>query len=625
MTNIVNIVDNDSLKDLKEYINANKIKNLNDIVIDDLNLSLYVAINDKRNIFKYLLENDFVSTNLLETDNPIREAMYEKNKEIISIALDYYKENDNNISNKIINLAIKDGLNWIDLYSPITFDILKKIIKSNIENKDDLILDILKEIDIHKDENIFDGKEDLSLSLIEMDCGKSLNYLIDNEYLFSKYNDFDFLKEVAIDNESYNCVKLLLNAGLNLNVKELENATEYVSKNFDLELLQLLGQDIYFSSMANKDGKHNLLLLSIMNNNKELTNWCLDKKVNVNRVTEKNENALTLAVDKGDLNLISRLIKAGCDVNHKDNNKNTPLLLAIGKDDAEIVKLLTEEASDVKNTLNDKNNYEVNAINLAIANKNYEILSYLFFLTPDISTMEIKNTQVVDIEEGVADIEAQIMSNDFSSNKLDALKILGYNFNVCNDKGENILFCYVKNNSSNTNIMTLLGVGCDITEKNKDNYDVVEYCLKNGFAEKLGIILNETFYKFEKEKVVSLLKESDNQDTCLKVLLNNKNIINSSDFNELSKIAIQKNTLIEDYFNFSKLTIMQKNVLLKQSIEYENVFAFHEIINDITNNVIDIEKMNELYKKTSNEFKEMTNDLYEMVKRKDLKKNLKLK
>ena len=173
--------------------------------------------------------------------------------------------------------------------------------------------------------------------------------------------------------------------------------------------------------------------------------------------------------------------------------------------------------------------------------------------------------------------------------------------------------------------MTLLSVGCDITEKNKDNYDVVEYCLKNGFAEKLGIILNETFYKFEKEKVVSLLKESDNQDTCLKVLLNNKNIINSSDFNELSKIAIQKNTLIEDYFNFSKLTIMQKNVLLKQSIEYENVFAFHEIINDITNNVIDIEKMNELYKKTSNEFKEMTNDLYEMVKRKDLKKNLKLK
>lgn len=611
--NIINdIIDNDNVEKLISFYQEQKLQ-LNYTNDQQWSMAFIASLNNCTNIYSYLSQQNMLDTDFLSSHNSVRVAVEEKNYDIVAIAVKHF-ENNKAAINSIVSYILKNNdakaLSLINI-EKIDFSTIVKIAQSNIENKQEFLLNTIKTIDIHNKEKVSSDFEDLGSLCVQHNLDQCLTYLIDNEYMFSQFNKFEDLMTIAVDNKAFQAVSCLVEAGLDLSKDQITICTNYVSKTFDQRLLNLLRQDVYFSTFANKDGENNLLLKAIKYNNIELINWCLEKKVNINKVDEDNNSALILAVEKGNADLVCKLKDLGINLNIKDHNGNNALLLAVAQDNEEIVKILTHNVVSHAIGVNDKNNYDVDSISLAIHRKNYEILSYLFFLAPNLSFQDLSTpTTHGDIGEGFMLESSDLDASQWRVEGLDALFALGYNFNIKNELGENIINCYCKKSNNIIDIANLLDVGVDINEPNNNGYNAVEVCISKGFGAKLNMILNKRDYTFESSRLDELLNQCPDKKTIVTVLLNNHDFLKTDiSMNLLTSIVINENSLIEKYVSLKKLSVHQKNELLLQSVICENSTVFTELLNDLDKHSLE-QEFHILYSQSSEKFKQENKELY---------------
>lgn len=611
--NIINdIIDNDNVEKLIAFYQEKKLQ-LNYTNEQQWSMAFIASLNNCTNIYSYLSQQNMLDTDFSSSYNSVRVAVEEKNYEILAIAIKHFENNKkaiNSITSYILKHNDAKALSLINI-EKVDFSTIVRIAQSNVENKQEFLLNTIKAINIHNKEKVSSEFEDLGSLCVQYNLDQCLTYLIDNEYMFSQFNKFEDLMTIAVDNKAFKAVSCLVEAGLDLSKDQITICTDYVSKTFDQRLLNLLRQDVYFSTFANKDGENNLLLKAIKYNNIELINWCIDKKVNIHKVDEDNNSALVLATEKGNANLVLKLKNLGINLNIKDNNGNNALLLAVAQDNEEIVKILTDNATSHAIGINDKNNYDIDSISLAIHRKNYEILSYLFFLAPNLSFQDLSNPITHgDIGEGFMLESSDLDAAQWRVEGLDALSALGYNFNIKNELGENIINCYCKKSNNIIDIANLLDVGVDINEPDNNGYNAVEVCIAKGFAAKLNMILNKRDYTFESSRLDELLNQCSDKKSIVTVLLNNNDFLKTDiSMNLLTSIVVNENCLIEKYVPLKKLSVHQKNELLLQSVISENSTVFTELLNDLDKHSLE-QEFHLLYSQSSENFKQENMELY---------------
>ena len=108
----------------------------------------------------------------------------------------------------------------------------------------------------------------------------------------------------------------------------------------------------------------------------------LNLDISVNSKDRSGNTPLHLAVSKGDLEIISLLIKSKADVNLKNKEKDTPLHLAVSKGDLEIISLLIKNKADV----NSENEGKDTPLHLAISKGDLEIISLLIKNKADVNS-----------------------------------------------------------------------------------------------------------------------------------------------------------------------------------------------------------------------------------------------
>jgi ankyrin repeat protein len=119
---------------------------------------------------------------------------------------------------------------------------------------------------------------------------------------------------IAANDNNYDIVKLLVDAGADLNKKNKENgktALMYSSSNGHIETVKLLLQKPgLLINAKDKEGK-TALLHAVFYARKEIVALLIDNKANVNARTNVDESALNIAIKGGRGEIISMLRQAG--------------------------------------------------------------------------------------------------------------------------------------------------------------------------------------------------------------------------------------------------------------------------------------------------------------------------
>lgn len=567
-----------------------------------------------------------------------------KEQIILTTINEIFKQNDlfieNNLLNKLNNV-LTDELKVTEDYFN-SYDFIKSILLSDIETskKDEFLLEKFQKIDLKNKALVaeFDGEKynnNLGFLAIYANCKNSVDYLIENEFEFSSFNDFEYLQDVAIDNNSFKSLISLLEAGLTLNVKQTKKTINYLAKNYDYELLEQLRSDRYFTIAANKNNEDNLFLLAIRNYNKDLIKWCLENNANIHAKDDKNENAVYLAVERENPELLKYLVKEGVKLDIQDNYGNTPIILAVSQNDIELVKALTDGKTANQVGVNIRNHNGHDAISLAISLQNFDILEKLFFLCPTLSLDALKELRAsqTTINEDINGFDGNAIEDSrFKVQGLLDLEALGFNFNVTNENGRTILMEYVKNNKSIVDILNLLDTYCDISIVDKDGFDAVDYAIKNQSNDVLNIILLKRNYDWNIEKTLPLINQAQNKIEMFKVIVKDKYSQKQDIFEigleELITSGVKLNDLFTEKELIDLLNPNQTSKLLSICVDKEQSENFHILWNNIKDHKDIQDIFKEKIKLSSNQsFKNDLSDLYnfneEETPIKKIKKSLK--
>jgi ankyrin repeat protein len=136
-----------------------------------------------------------------------------------------------------------------------------------------------------------------------------------------------------------------------------------------------LDDDVDITNLLNvKDEKRRSPLhIAVEKGNKDLVKRLIAKKANVSSRDSKKRSPLHIAVEKGNKDLVKLLLDAGADVNALDFNYISPLHIAVEKGNKDLVKLLLDAGADV-NALDFK---YISPLHIALKSKNQEIETIL--------------------------------------------------------------------------------------------------------------------------------------------------------------------------------------------------------------------------------------------------------
>jgi ankyrin repeat protein len=144
--------------------------------------------------------------------------------------------------------------------------------------------------------------------IVFISCGRSPEKArVELAKMNIEFSEKSFFDKVL--NNDIVAVKLLLDAGINVNAK-----------------------DNYYGSTA--------LIKAISKGNSEIAKLLIEKKANVNARSNYGWTALMEAVDKGDLEMAKLLIDKKADVNAKDRYGRTAMAIAKARNRQDIVSML---------------------------------------------------------------------------------------------------------------------------------------------------------------------------------------------------------------------------------------------------------------------------------------------
>jgi ankyrin repeat protein len=178
----------------------------------------------------------------------------------------------------------------------------------------------------------------------------------------------------AVEARRLDMVQLLLENGAT--VDRYNRTFEVAVLNNDLNIVKVLleaGADI---NLCMPD----CILLAAGEGNYDILKLLIDRGVDVDAVrNEKNNTALHLAANFGHSKVVELLVESGADTNLKNYYGYTPLILAISEDIKEMVKILLDSNADINTPLKTsrESDNEVTPLLLAVMHERTDIVKML--------------------------------------------------------------------------------------------------------------------------------------------------------------------------------------------------------------------------------------------------------
>lgn len=226
--------------------------------------------------------------------------------------------------------------------------------------------------------------------VIGRDNGQSVNCFKSDEWLSplmlaAKNNNLDAVKLLlsygADINQSLGNKKVIDHAGSGVKsfIKEYKHSSHMLVKaagKGDMKQLKSFEGSQFVDFNVYNDDNHNALTLATENQQLEVIEYLLSKGVSPDhpqRIYLGEKRALQIAADKNYLDCAKLLLKKGADPNAKMNHGWTPLLYAIQNNHTTMAKLLIDNGARIQQPLHNG----VEPLSLAAYRGNLEILKYM--------------------------------------------------------------------------------------------------------------------------------------------------------------------------------------------------------------------------------------------------------
>jgi len=393
-------------------VSSKKAKNItikNSVTLESYGLKLFRIIESISNI-KLLEKLLNINSNIVNQQDKngntplMLSIIHNQNELLISKLLSFISDINikNNNGDNCLMLAIENGN--------------KKLV--------DLILNY--RIDVNSQNNkgqsplfmAFDKhRSDIVASLLT----KNINWNIRN-------SDGKLPIEIALINENMDLLKMIFDNGATTLVKDLEdeyvifqlmNRPDLLKDVIELESKSPNKKDLILT-LRNKEG-YTLFMEFCRYGYQKLAKFMIKHKVDLNYVN-RGENALTIAVREGQLDIVNLLLtSSNIDINHLTNDHMTPLRLAIENQNIPVIKTLinigganilkNENETLLKNAINTSN---IDIVNLLLdININVDVQFGREKNTPLIYTIK-KAMKDMNIES--SEDEDYSLSNTFANN-----------------------------------------------------------------------------------------------------------------------------------------------------------------------------------------------------------------
>lgn len=521
----------------------------------DFHPLLFIVENNNLTLFDELI-------NKIKT--PLNEISDEEGNTLLQIAA---KKGHALMAEKIIE-NMKDFSHKNNKGENILFSILNSYELKN-EDIDSLSSKIIDKFDLENSSNTVFNDIDLGKLVAVKNLSKLFSKLIELGYKFSSFSTQEELFNLATDNKSVGSITILIDNGVDATIEDVEKLEKIIiEKDSSNEIYKYLKTNFYFQDRINDNMDENFLLETIKAKKFEIASDIINSGLGINIVNKKMETPLLLSVKVENSDLVSLLLDKGANVSEITQQGNSPLLLAIALENETIVDILLNNVFVLQN-IQHQNDDGYNALTLAIARRNFDIVEKLLFKGVDIVFKE--EFQTVDAEDEVQFLEEE---SKFKVDSLNALVQLGFDINV-KDKDDRTILINNVIKSKEGNIRAILDLyGTDVSAKDKYEKNALDYALENRDLNTTKLLINNGVKEFKTQGRTSVLKTIDpNEEKDLEIL---SYLLNDSPIEESIKIE-----LITLLFNkeFNSFEVFSE--ILNSEAEYD-----FEISEEVTNHVV---------------------------------------
>jgi len=196
-------------------------------------------------------------------------------------------------------------------------------------------------------------------------------------------------------NASSSIVKLLLNAGCNINIKNKEKDTpaHFAAKNFSKNSFNILLELIKAGANINQNNKRNGTVLHCASSNAidinsiKKVKMLIDAGAKINSKAGAKNNTPLLAAEYNTFEVVKTLINAGADIRITNKFRNDALQVFVGNDDINIISYLLKLGANV----NAKNDRGLSPLHIAaLKAKNPKIISLLLNKGAQINSLTLE-------------------------------------------------------------------------------------------------------------------------------------------------------------------------------------------------------------------------------------------
>lgn len=174
-------------------------------------------------------------------------------------------------------------------------------------------------------------------------------------------------------------MNLLIDAGMNINIQDKNGMTPimYAAFNGQIEILNKLLSKKVDTLIRDYEGM-SPLMFAVVGGYLEATNILLKTKLEIDRFTKDypgitGKNALMMAIEKGNMEIIRTLLLSGANVNLVNSLKRTAVMLAIENNKLEVLKLLIR-AGGIVDTID---SWGITPLMLAVERRRSEMVKEL--------------------------------------------------------------------------------------------------------------------------------------------------------------------------------------------------------------------------------------------------------
>jgi len=208
----------------------------------------------------------------------------------------------------------------------------------------DVVADINVEIGTAGGAAVVEYSTELGRAVADDDIEKARELIANGADPNGKENDYGKITPVfiAVENGNLEMVKLLLDAGAKLSVKDEEKQTPLMRLDGDAgpELVELLVRHGMKVDAKDKEG-NTALIIAAQGAKAEVLKALIDAGADANKANKEGLTPLMGAVMNGDVDAVRVLINAGAAINAKDAESRTALDMA-DEDEDEMQKLLAQ-------------------------------------------------------------------------------------------------------------------------------------------------------------------------------------------------------------------------------------------------------------------------------------------